>query len=78
MEFKTVTEARKSARDYTDEPVGMEDARDIVETAGRGTPSPVRQAVAPAFWLLNLPVAVFPARWTNERAPRFQRDPWLW
>ena len=35
MEFKKVAESRKSIRDYTDEPVGMEDIRDIVETAGR-------------------------------------------
>ena len=35
MEFKQVVEARKSIRDYTDQPVSAEDLRDIVETAGR-------------------------------------------
>ena len=35
MEFKQAVEARKSIRDYTDQPVSAEDLRDIVETAGR-------------------------------------------
>ena len=35
MEFKQALEARKSIRDYTDQPVSAEDLRDIVEAAGR-------------------------------------------
>lgn len=35
MEFKAVADARRSVRDYTDQPVKMEDLCEIVKTAGR-------------------------------------------
>lgn len=61
MEFKEAVAARKSVRDYTDEPVGMEDLRDIVETAGRA-----------ASWCNAQPWRVYAV--TGERLGRIRAE----